>query len=376
MGACERAARDPPAAAAAPAPRWELVRDRHAIRSGDTTRELHLDAGDQPERIIELDGELAIVVVRLDDPYDELVRYDSRCIDLATGTTRFVVGHGCRAAARFGDRVYTSATGRYTAHSVDGVALGRGRLVGEGLVFASDGTFATRADGVIRIWHPDQLRLGGIEPAYERGLLALSPDSTHAITGQVLCDARTGETLAQVEFSGLGNWLEGGPPRNCRALCDEVLGEILPFGYRLWDSTTGELLVDDRDHRAGPRDVVAFAPDGRVHAILHGNTLGVYDNYSLRLLHEATVAVASTWLTSVVFSRDGSTLWWGERAGALHPIEIRPHGHPDLVANRPAQIRDGLVTLGGLMLPIDDGHAVVSEDGHAVLGWHGHYVRR
>jgi hypothetical protein len=201
----------------------------------------------------------------------------------------------------------------------------------------------------------------------------LSPDSTRSIVGQVLCDAHTGEQLAELQFHGIGNWLEGGPPRNCRALCDDVVAEILPFGYRLWDSTTGETLVDNRDHSADIRDAVAFASNGRCHAILSGGALRLYDNHSVHVLHETALAVEHTWNVKLKLSHDGSTLWWSERNSPLRALQLRA-GRAELPERRSAAIVDGVVTLADLALPIDDSEAELSADGQVILGWSTHYV--
>ncbi|HET9987280.1 MAG TPA: hypothetical protein VFQ65_02150 [Kofleriaceae bacterium] len=61
---------------------------------------------------------------------------------------------------------------------------------------------------------------------------------------------------------------------------------------------------------------------------------------------------------------------WGERE---QPIQVRA-GRAALAEPCTAAIADGLVTLGGLALPIDDAAAELSADGKVVLGWSAHYV--
>jgi hypothetical protein len=352
---------------------WRLV-DRELV-SDARTWPLPIDPAHEPRQMFELDDELAVVTASFDEGYGEDRDYWTYFIDLRRGVERARVPFDCMAAARRGDTIFTT-DGRdlLYAWSIDGVELRRGSIAGFGLVMAADGTFATRSLQVVRVFDPERIVYAALDRNYTFGLAMISADGTRAITSCLLCDARTGEQLAVIPFHGLGGWLEGGPPRDCRALCDDVVIEILPFGYHLWDSTTGESLVDDRDHRADHRDVVAFAPNGRTHAILRRGTLGVYDNHSLRVLHEIALAVTDPWGARLVFSYDGSTLWWGEREGPLHPLELRP-GRAALGAPRAAAITDGVVTLDDLALPIDDARAEVSGDGLVILGGSAHYVR-
>jgi len=227
---------------------------------------------------------------------------------------------------------------------------------------------------LIRVYDPTRVSTIQHAKAYTLGLVALSPDGTRAITGQILCDAHTGEELAHVGFNGVdGQWFQGGPPRNCRALCDEVVVEIMPFGYHLWDSTTGEILVDDRNHRASVQDTVAFAPNGRTHAVATRDALRIYDNHSLAILHEQPL-VTRPLQTILRFSRDGSTLWCGDGEATAQPIHLRP-GRSDPPETHSAAIADGIVTLGDLALPIDDSQAEMSADGRVILGAMSHYVR-
>jgi hypothetical protein len=354
---------------------WELVRERRELVSSAHVIPLPIDAEYEPSQLFELGNELAIVTAIYDEPYGEGWSYRAYCIDLRTGRCRFQLDGDCSAAAHHSETIYTVDNGMFTAWSLTGERRAFGTVAGSGLVFAADGTFATRTEQVIRIHDPARVNAARFADPFLQGLVALSPDSTRAITGQVLCDAHTGEQLAQLQFHGIGTWLEGGPPRNCRALCDDVVAEILPFGYRLWDSTTGEILVDDRDHDAGHTDAVAFAPNGRTHVIVNrSGELRVYDNHSLRLLHESALQVEHAWNLVLKLSHDGSALWWAERDAPFQMLGLRS-GRTELPPSRTAVIADGLVTLGELALPIDDARAELSADGIVVLGRMTHYVR-
>lgn len=357
-------------------PTWKLVRERRELVSDSHVWPLPIDPLHEPSQLFELDDELAVVTASYDEGYGEDYEYFTYFVDLRSGARRSVIPFECVAAARRGDTIYTmDRRDLLYAWSAEGVELRRGSIAGMGLVMAADGTFATRTLQVVRVFDPERVVHARVDGNYTLGLVALSPDGTRAITGRVVCDAHSGEQLAAISFNGLGGWLEGGPPADCRALCDDVIVEIMPFGYHLWDSTTGETLVDDRDHRATIRDAVAFAPDGRTHAILSRGTLRVHDNHSLELLHEVTLATTEhAWDMKLVFSYDGSTLWWAERDGALQPLQLR-RGRAALVTHGSAPISNGLMSLGDLALPIDDAYAEVSADGLVILGGSTHYVR-
>ena len=360
---------------AARAPIWKLDRKGRRIESEERTWPLPIEPLHEPSQLFELDDELALVTASFDEGYGESYEYFTYLIDLGRGVCLTSFPVDCSAAARDGDMVYVLSGGRFYAWSLIGAEPRHGDVAGEGLVMGSDGTFATRSAHVLRVYDPARVGLASFADIHTRGLVELSPDSTRALIGQVVCDAHSGEQLAEIRFQGLGNWLEGGPPRGAYALCDDVIGQILPFGYHLWDSTTGDTLVDDRNHGASARDAVAFAPNGRTHAILKRGTVRVYDNHSLQVLHEIALAVTDDpWGTTIKLSYDGSTLWWGGREGPLQPLVLRP-GRAALLAPRAAQITDGLVTLDGLSLPIDDARAEVSADGLVILGGSAHYVR-
>lgn len=356
------------------APRWTHDRNLARLVSADRAWPLPYPPDETPY-MVGVVADLAIINCSYWDNGDDLVRV-THAFDLADGTERFQLSRNTTAVAHFADRLYFADGDDLLVTTPDGDTLSRHHIVGTGLVFGPDGTFATRDGHVIRIWDPTQLSLHQISDIYQSGLVALSPDSTRAITGRAVTDAHTGEELFRVDFNGLGGWLEGGPPRNCRALCDGVLIEIQPFGYHLWDSTTGEVLVDERDHRAGIHDAtVAFAPNGRVHAIMRRGTVTVFDNRTLAVLHESRVTVTKNWNAMLAFSRDGSTLWWGD--GESPPTSILMSGtvRQDPVKISNAQVDDGIVTLASLALPIDDTTAVVANDGQIVLGWSTYLAR-
>ena len=353
---------------------WKLDRKRRQLESDDRIWPLPLELEHEPTRLFELDDELALVTASFDEGYGESYEYFTYVIDLRLGIKLASFPVDCSSAARHGDLIYATSDGRFFAWSLTGEPPRHGDVAGDGIMMCADGSFATRSGHVVRVYDPARIGLASFSDVHTRGLVELSPDSTRALVGQVVCDAHTGEQLAELRFHGLGNWLEGGPPRDCRALCDDVVIEIMPFGYHLWDSTTGDTLVDERNHRASARDAVAFARNGRSHAVLTGTTLRVYDNHSLHVLHETELALVDAWDRRIELSYDGSTLWWGSRKDALQPLQLRP-GRAALAEPRAAAISDGLVTLGELALPIDDVRAEVSADGLVILGGSAHYVR-
>lgn len=362
---------------AMPEPReatWRLVRERRELSSGSHVWPLPIDPAHEPLQLFELGEELALVTARYDEGYGEDYEYFTYVIDLQHGRQLDVFEGNSDAVARKGDRIYMTDRDRFYTWSWSAHRDLTGSVAGAGLVMAADGTFATRTEQVVRVFSPEHIVEARYSSDYRIGLASISPDGTRLISGRVMFDARTGEQLAAISFSGLGSWLEGGPPRNCRALCDDVVAEILPFGFHLWDSTTGETLVDNRDHRADHRDAVAFAPNGRTHAIVKRGTLTVYDNHSLRVVHEAVLAMEHTWRLALRFSHDGSALWWGDGDAPLQLLQLRT-GRSEVPVTRAADIVDGVVTVGDLALPIDDAHAELSTDGSVIAGAVSHYVR-
>ncbi|MEO8551099.1 MAG: hypothetical protein ABI678_14035 [Kofleriaceae bacterium] len=351
--------------------RWKIERNLVQLISPERAWPL---PSDRMHLVAALGDDLALLTTSFWDDGDEYVSR-THGFDLRTGKVLFEREHDTTAVARAGDRLYLEHRGELRVVTLDGDQLARHRIVGAGPVFGPGGMFATRAGSVIRVWDSTQLALGRLEEAYQRGLVGISPDSTRAVIGQAVCDAHTGEELFQVDFHGLGNWLEVGPPENCRALCDDVIVEILPFGYRLWDSTTGEILVDDRNHRGLTRDAVAFAPNGRRHAILHEGLIRVFDNHTLAVVHESRTDITNGWHARLTFSADSTTLWSSDDGGPATAIQLSGTGRPEAVTTRSVQISGGVVTLDGLALPIDDAQAVLSADGKVVLGWGTHYVR-
>jgi len=351
---------------------WQLV--RRELVSEQHVLPLPIDPLHEPLQLFELD-DLAVVTASFDEGYGEDLEYFTYVIDLRRGTQLGVFEGNSAAAARSGDMIYMVDRDRFYTWSGSGHRDRVGSIAGAGLVMAPDGTFATRTEQVVRVFDPRQIIHAEYDSNYRVGLASISPDGTRVICGRVVFDAHTGEQLAAISFSGLGSWLEGGPARNCRALCDDVVAEILPFGFHLWDSTTGETLVDNRDHRADHRHAVAFAPNGRTHAIVRrGGSLSVYDNHSLSVVHEAKLAVEDTWRLGLRFSYDGSALWWADGDAPMQMHEVR-NGRADLPEARTAAIADGVVTLGGLATPIDDAHAEVAPDDSLILGATSHYVR-
>jgi hypothetical protein len=84
------------------------------------------------------------------------------------------------------------------------------------------------------------------------------------------------------------------------------------------------------------------------------------------------------------FSPDGDALWWingrGERwivAESAGRWRSRRLGDDEALPEEPdrtAVVRDGLLVVGDLAIPIDDTHAVVSTDGRYFASYSSHYA--
>jgi outer membrane protein assembly factor BamB len=134
-----------------------------------------------------------------------------------------------------------------------------------GALDASARVLVTHTSRVLRVWevaalHPNAEGLRGVEDGFVSA--TFSPDGRTLLTGAALCDAREGKLLAVLDVDGPG-YLEGGPPAKGRALSNDRLVELRPFGLRVWETTAGKTVVDDTSRGASLRDEVRVSRDGR-----------------------------------------------------------------------------------------------------------------
>jgi hypothetical protein len=298
-------------------------------------------------------------------------------VDLARERVAWLApGHG-RAVARMpgGDAI---AVGTDTGIAVLDLETGEERVAWSArgvsdLAVAPGGLIASRSSGVIRVWdpaiasaHPCALTgLGGWTPAQ------FSPDGARLLTGGLLCDGRTGALVASLPVNSPDSWLEGSPPRHCQRLTNTVFAEIIPFHLTLWDARDGAQLLRDDQRRARDRDVVAFAPTGRYHAIARED--GALEVRRLRggeVMYSQRVAD----IAALGFSLDGERLWWQTESGERWVLDALSTAAPAARPLRddeptPAEpephrfaIHDGLLVAGSAAIPCDDAEAVASRD--------------
>lgn len=132
----------------------------------------------------------------------------------------------------------------------------------------------TQSDRVLRVWDLAAPSEASNWAAVERGWVsaAFSPDGERLLTGQLLCDARTGKVIAQLTTDGPG-YLEGGPPMDGRTLTDDRFVEISPmYGIAIVETTTGQQLGRNESRRFSLKHTVRFTRDARmfVYGVRHG----------------------------------------------------------------------------------------------------------
>ncbi|HEU0029529.1 MAG TPA: hypothetical protein VFQ53_02765 [Kofleriaceae bacterium] len=348
--------------------------------------ELGIEHRDEPRDVRELSDELVLVEARDDE-------YDPRYYVVDVVARRIVaLDHAearCAACSPDGARVYVGHRSGVTVHWIRERRIETWSGVDvEALAVAGDDTVATRSGAVIRIW--DRERAAGrgfrfrVRDAGPAGMW--SPDGQRLVTGTLLCDAASGRVIADLPLT-IGGWLEGGPPRDCRALCNGVFAEVMPMGLRAWDARDGKLVVDDRRRAANPRDTVAFDPQGRyyAHCDSHGD-LTVSELRSGRVVLAVTTQRRPGWDHVLQFSADGAQLWWTTASGGrslvalaepaiVHRLsELAPV--PATFASPPATVRDGMLVAGDVALPFDEPAATVSPDGRGFACRRSHVVLR
>jgi WD40 repeat protein len=246
-----------------------------------------------------------------------------------------------------------------------------------------DGNLATRSGHVICVWDVAEAskRTQLVYPPQNSFIsAAFSPDGRRLFTGETLCDRETGRFIANLDCTGPGGWLEGGPPPDCQRLCNGVFVQVTPFGLTAWDSRDGRVLVPrDGDRRARPSDLVAFDPMGQYHAIWsERGTLHVFRLRQGTVIRELQQPMPKD-APKLGFSADGSLLAWvnarGERwairvadPGALYPIAHDED--PWEPAAKTLEIVDGVLVADGAAIPFDDRTATVRDKDFA--GSHSH----
>jgi hypothetical protein len=370
-----------------PGPVWTL--DRRAAAgealvdaAGKHVRIALADAGEEASRVYGLDAELGIVVSATEVAYED--EHATYLVERATGRIVWRVRGNCVGAVRVRDRIYTRGHQDIAIHDVaTGEFLVEHEVTCTDLAACDDGLFATRFEHVIRVW--DWGRMGSqiAQLASNFRFVQLSPDETRVVTGYLLCDAHTGTVISTLDLHTRGGWLEAGS-RDSRRLCNGVFVEVNPFGTAVWDTTTGELVVEDRRREADVRDSVAFDPLGRTHAIWSHRTtelrvLGVRDG---REVLSRRIALGDGFRrTQLGYTGDGDHLWWIARDDTRWICElasgaVRPLLEPvPIEAEREAAVIDGVLVAGDLAIPIDATSAIASRDGSVFAAWNAHYVR-
>ncbi len=284
---------------------------------------------------------------------------------------------------------------RAGANAVEIAALATGETLAswpvpgvERLVLASDGAVATCSGGVVRVWDPSIAAKAWTRMRAGRGPVQLSPGGARLLTGDLLCDARTGTAIASIPLT-TGRWLEGGPPPGYQRLTDAGVVEILPSGLQLWDARDGSRVLHDRARRASIGDAVAFDPGGAWHAIASPGRdprLRVHALLSGELLFEQKIRrlARRDGVPALGASPDGHQLWWetldGERWMLSLDEVTRPRrlgdGAPTPHEPEPVTIdvRDGLLVVGDAAIPCDDELAVASPDGRTFASSTSHHV--
>lgn len=374
--------------AAAPCyPEWDVDRDAgdgHLVmRCADEPRaiELAIDRHEHAMYARALSDTLVIVSARDGD--------DAPSYYLVDVAARAIVNRGDRwsdaACSPTGDHIYVGDTDGLTVFSTrtGRWALWRGPAVRQ-VVVAPNGTVATRSGPVIRIWEGAQTNAGAARYRMRSAQPALwSPDGERVITSGLLCDARSGRLVAELETFDPRGVIEGGPPTGYAQLCNGVYVEALPRWLRIWDTRSGELVVEDRTRGAFGLDAIAIDPQGRHFARYHGRRVEITTLREGDVVTSHTCAPKKPWPPELQFSADGAQLaWWFEHDGPRFVVAIaEPSIVRELAGDAPlppawrpreATVDGGLLVVDGAVLPFDEDAATMSPDGRSFAGAWSH----
>jgi WD40 repeat protein len=196
------------------------------------------------------------------------------------------------------------------------------------IAFGADGgTLATANDGVVRVW---EIRAGrhavGLPGTRDYMCYGeFSRDGERVLTGQWLCDARSGQQIADLAHA-TSYYLEGAPTRHTTRLLDDLI-VCLDRGISLWDLKTGTSIprpLAERHQSFSYSHLVAISADGSRYAVTKHDRdfppsdgppelaeVEVFELASGRALSRFQITEAS----SVALSRDGTRLVVGSRDG-------------------------------------------------------------
>ncbi len=242
----------------------------------------------------------------------------------------------------------------------------------DALASSRDGCLVTRTDEVIRVWDRAQIPADFPAAVEWRGDVQLSPSCDRLITRDLLCDARTGAPIASLITVARETSLH---PPNAWQLRDRVYAQCTDYGLDLWDTATGSRFLADGSRSATAGDHFELDPTGRFIALARGGVLALSGLRRTLFAQPAEVA-------QLGFSRDGEQLWWIAPTGERYAVATSaPHVPaqiaelPETVVVRRVPVRDGLVSVDGLIGIVDDREVIASPDGAIVAGITSHLVR-
>ena len=350
-------------------PTWSHESAEATLSLVSATRrwDLPIDAAETMSGSFDLGDDLVLAKSWFeDDPYEMNHAYALYLVDASTGAIRWRVEADCDAAIRIGDTLHTVVNRR----GVIRYALASGEAIGgqplpyvSSPVLSPDGRFvAARDESVIRVW--DLAQTGqSLATCRVRGG-EISPDGKRVLAGDCLCSAWSGELIAEIPFSGRGNWLEGGPPTGAWSHANGVVLQVL-WGVTVWDSADGKQIAH-YDFDTNARDAVAIDPLGRYFAFFeHPERLAVYELRTGAVLFETRAELQRMAFRSLTFgwTRDGATLWWQTVHQFVRGVSANTDWQPFELAEvppqppNPATVQDGLLVVGDLAAPMDSTHA-------------------
>ena len=258
-----------------------------------------------------------------------------------------VSGSGLRVAASDGQSVWL-------VDATTGALVSRLASQSHALALNHDGTLlATLERDRVQVW--DVTRLGIATPPWvartRSGWVdaAWAPDGTRLLTGEVLCDARSGAVITRLDLDGPG-YLEGGPPEHGRRLADGRFVEMAPMrGVRVWDTSDGRLILDDSSRRLGNLDEVTISPDGQTYCHWRTRFGGSVDEVVLHRYDDGQRlgAIAVHDPTVARFSRDGASLVLGSQDGHATVCAVADAGVTARIAAHQGSVRDAVFSLDG-----------------------------